>query len=214
MDPADIPSVARPQAPQKPQFDASKAKRWICLYPIYFDAAKTRTEGRRVGKEQAVLNPLARSIASACAQEGFQVYFEATKLHPKDWANPGRVRIELKSGDGRPKRSHIKNKHQLYYAVSRYLQAHPTTADMPMEMPIRGMPMPDKPPGPPAVPRGWKVNDILPLHSAAASGGGVSEDFLKDMMAEMGGQAPGGAIGAPSTSAGASKKKEKKKGKA
>lgn len=53
--------------------------------------------------------------------------------------------------------------------------------------------MPDKPPPPPAVPRGWKINEILPLHSAAVTGGGVSEDLLKEMMAGMGG--PAGAAG-------------------
>lgn len=53
--------------------------------------------------------------------------------------------------------------------------------------------MPKETPGPPATPRGWKLNDILPLHSPAISGGGVSEDFLKDMMAEMGNQSGGAA---------------------
>jgi len=66
---------------------------------------------------------------------------------------------------------------------------------------------------PPAAPRGWKMNAILPLHSPAMSGGGVSENFLKDMMAEMQGGGPAGAIGAPSGSGGGSKKKDKKKGK-
>ena len=47
------------------------------------------------------------------------------------------------------------------------------------------MPTPDKPIPPPAVPRGWKMNSILPLHSPALSGGGVSENILKDMMQEM-----------------------------
>jgi signal recognition particle subunit SRP19 len=40
-------------------------------------------------------------------------------------------------------------------------------------------------PPPPAVPRGWRINDVLPLHSPALSGGGVSENFFKDVMAEM-----------------------------
>jgi signal recognition particle subunit SRP19 len=47
------------------------------------------------------------------------------------------------------------------------------------------MPEQKEPLPPPAVPRGWKVNEILPLHSPAVTGGGVSENFLKDMMAEM-----------------------------
>jgi len=55
------------------------------------------------------------------------------------------------------------------------------------------------------------MNDILPLHSPAASGGGVSENFLKDMMAEMQGLPAGAAAGGPSGSGGGGKKKEKRK---
>ena len=47
----------------------------------------------------------------------------------------------------------------------------------------------------PAIPRGFKMGTILPLHSPALSGGGVSDNFLKDMMAEMGGQLPEGMQG-------------------
>jgi signal recognition particle subunit SRP19 len=228
IDPANIPSTTTQAQPPRRQYDPSKSKRWTCLYPIYFDAAKTRAEGRRVGKEQAVENPLARTIAAAVAEQGLNVVFEPGKIHPKDWANPGRVKIELKSEDGKLKRPHVKNsmwymniskimilidaEHHLYIFVSKYLKSHPTTPETPLELPIQGMPLPDKPMEPPAVPRGWKLNTILPLHSPAASGGGVSENFLKDMMAEMQG-GPAGALGAPSSSGGGSKKKEKKKGK-
>lgn len=52
------------------------------------------------------------------------------------------------------------------------------------------------------------MSTILPLHSPALSGGGVSENFLKDMMAEMG----GGQI--ESSGGEGKKKKDKKKGKA
>ena len=62
-----------------------------------------------------------------------------------------------------------------------------------MELRIQGLPVPEKLEKP-AVPRGWKINEILPLHSPAMSGGGVSENFFKDMMAEM--QQQGGAGGA------------------
>jgi signal recognition particle subunit SRP19 len=74
------------------------------------------------------------------------------------------------------------------------------------------------PPGP-AVPRGWKINDILPLHSPAVSGGGISENFMKDIMAEMAGKGglPGQLAEASSAGGGggqvAKKKKEKGKGK-
>lgn len=45
--------------------------------------------------------------------------------------------------------------------------------------------MSDKLPDAPPAPRGWKIGSILPLHSPAYSGGGVSENPLKDAMAEM-----------------------------
>ena len=62
-----------------------------------------------MGKEQAVKNPLARTIVDAVAQLGLNVVFEATKMHPKDWANPGRIKIELKGEDGKLKRGNVKN---------------------------------------------------------------------------------------------------------
>lgn len=58
------------------------------------------------------------------------------------------------------------------------------------------------------------MGEILPYYSAALSGGGVSENFFKDMMAEMGGQMPGmaGMMDGPSSSASSEpKKKDKKK---
>lgn len=47
----------------------------------------------------------------------------------------------------------------------------------------------------PAIPRGFKMGTILPLHSPARSGGGVSDNFFKEMMEEMGGQMPEGMQG-------------------
>lgn len=59
------------------------------------------------------------------------------------------------------------------------------------------------------------MGDILPLHSPALSGGGVSENILRDMMQEMQGQG-GGAIdgmGAGAGGGGGGGKKKKVKGK-
>jgi signal recognition particle subunit SRP19 len=62
-----------------------------------------------------------------------------------------------------------------------------------MRVRINGAPPPDpsKPFPKPAIPRGWKMGKILPYYSPAMTGGGVSEDFFKDMMKEMQGQVPG-----------------------
>lgn len=186
---------------QTPSFNSTPApehKHYQCLYPLYFDASKTRSEGRRVGAEQAVKNPLAREIVDAVQLLGLKTVFEPGKTHPKDWANPGRVRVLVKEG-GRARNARVKNKHHLYTLVSQHLKAHPTTAESPLRLRIQGMPPPQLPIPPPAVPKGWKINEILPLHSSALSGGGVSENILKDVMQEMqnaqgGGGGPAGGL--------------------
>lgn len=105
--------------------------------------------------------------------------------------------------------------HHLYLLVAGYLQAHPTTAESPLRLRIAGLEASGKAPPPPAVPRGWKINPVLPLHSPALSGGGVSENILKEMMQEMQGQqGVGGPAGGGDGAEGGRKKKEKKKGRA
>lgn len=87
--------------------------------------------------------------------------------------------------------------------------------------------MPEKLPNAPPAPRGWKVGKILPIHSPAYSGGGVSDNPFKEAMAEMQNlqgtpgmpSIPGmpGMPGMPGEASGAGgekKKKDKKKGKA
>lgn len=91
-----------------------KSKDWQCIYPVYFDATRSREQGRRVRKEDAIANPLAREIVEALAEIGeqnkvaLQVVFEPAKCHPKDWANPGRVRVLVKE-DGKAKNAKVQN---------------------------------------------------------------------------------------------------------
>jgi signal recognition particle subunit SRP19 len=105
INPSNIPSAANPQlhtASDGTTFtnaqDESKYKDFQCVYPVYFDKNRSRKEGRRVGVELAVENPLAREIVAACGRLRLETLFEPSKLHPKDWANPGRVKIKLKGG--------------------------------------------------------------------------------------------------------------------
>jgi len=114
--------------------------------------------------------------------------------------------------------------HQLYALIAKHLRAHPTTVQSALSMQIPGFPMPDskKPYPMPAVPKGkgWKMGTILPYFSPALTGGGVSENFLGDIMSQMqqeGGQLPPGMPdmsgmlgGTPASGSPAPKKKEKK----
>ncbi len=178
-----------------------RSKNWQCLYPIYFDTSRSRQDGRRVRKEEGVKNPLARDLVDALQHiqtthsTQLEVVFEPTKTHPKDWANPGRVRCNFTS----PSKGRVTNKHHLLHLMSSYLKTHPTTEQSPMRLQLQGLPPPKDGKVPvPAVPRGFKMGTVLPLHSPALSGGGVSQNFMKDMMEGMGvagGQLPPGLEG-------------------
>jgi len=121
IEPAAAPAVPRqannpPPRPaqtqpmnQVPEPTREIPKHYQCLYPIYFDKTRSRAEGRKVGSELAVENPLARDIVDAVQMLGLQAGLEPEKLHPKDWANPGRVRVLLKNEDGKSMNSKIKN---------------------------------------------------------------------------------------------------------
>ncbi|KAI5466951.1 signal recognition particle, SRP19 subunit [Mariannaea sp. PMI_226] len=216
-----------PQHPNQPpttSLPASAARAtyasYQCLYPVYFDATRSRAEGRRVPAELAVKNPLAREIANACSRLQLPTLLEPEKVHPKDWANPGRVKVGLKKTPN----TSVKNKHHLYRLIAEHLKANPTTEDSPgLRLRVGGVlqPDPNQPYPKPAVPRGWKMGELLPFLSASMTGGGVSENLFKDMMKEMqsggdpmaalmGAQMGGGAGGGADEGNGGKKKKDKK----
>ena len=102
INPQQIPTgpiIASDGTQFQPTTDDSKYKDFQCLYPIYFDKNRTRAEGRRVGLDMAVVNPLARDIVTACGRLRLETLFEPAKSHPKDWANPGRVKVRVKGAD-------------------------------------------------------------------------------------------------------------------
>lgn len=107
--PAPTPAPAQHPMAQVPEPTREIPKHFQCLYPIYFDKTRSRADGRKVGSELAVENPLARDIVDAVQMLGLQAGLEPEKLHPKDWANPGRVRVLLKNEDGKSMNSKIKN---------------------------------------------------------------------------------------------------------
>ena len=134
---------------------------WLILYPIYFDTGRSIAHGRRVGRKQGVASPLAKTIADACKEAGFNVVFEPQKTHPADWSNPGRVRIQWRlegassqpghpgvardafgrvEEPGRPGHPVLKTRKALYGAIADYLRAHPTGHTDPFRVPVPGFP--------------------------------------------------------------------------
>ncbi|KAJ6441921.1 signal recognition particle seC65 subunit [Purpureocillium lavendulum] len=225
LDPADLPGQSPAAGLSADEHAAYKG--FQTLYPVYFDATRSRAEGRRVPASLAVRNPLARDIANACSRLRLQTLLEPEKTHPKDWANPGRVKVGLKKG-GASTSASVKNKHHLYTLVARYLRENPTTeqsAGLRLRIGGQLQPPEGKPYPRPAVPRGWKMGELLPYLSGAMTGGGVSENLFKDMMKEMqgggdpmaalmasqqGGADEGGGGGGSSGGGGGKKKKDKK----
>ncbi|XDT05304.1 SRP19 protein [Nakaseomyces glabratus] len=146
--------------------ELDEVKKFQVLYPCYFDKNRSHKEGRRVPIEMAVENPLAKTISDAVREYGLLSIFEGDKCHPQDFGNPGRIRVLLKEeGKLVPSASKFSGgKRQLMKLVAEYLQKHPTTVGSLRELPY----------GPdfdniefkkiPKV-KGFKMNDIVPLHS-------------------------------------------------
>ncbi|WP_129115027.1 signal recognition particle subunit SRP19 [Halegenticoccus tardaugens] len=61
------------------------------IYPAYVDAAKTRSEGRRVPLRDAVEEPTVDEIARAVQQIGYDAVIERDKAYSREWVPRGRV---------------------------------------------------------------------------------------------------------------------------
>ena len=72
-------------------------KPFIIFWPIYFDAKKTRAEGRRVPKKFAIEKLDKNLLIKAAKQLGYNVQFEGGYKYPKSWWNEsGRILIDTK----------------------------------------------------------------------------------------------------------------------
>ena len=64
------------------------------LYPAYFDAGRSREEGRRVAKKWAVESPTVQEIAVAAKAPGLEPPPEEGKAHSSTpWRKEGRVLV-------------------------------------------------------------------------------------------------------------------------
>lgn len=64
----------------------------LVLWPRYFEARLTRSEGRRVAEDLAVEDPEVEAIAEAAEALGYEVEVDPDAAHPRrPWTATGRV---------------------------------------------------------------------------------------------------------------------------
>lgn len=94
--------------------------RWVIVYPAYLDAKKTQVEGRRIAKHKAVDVPQCSEIKDVCISQGLNAEIES-KQYPREPArdnlHTGRVRVQLRKGDGSFVVPEITSRKDLYHKL-------------------------------------------------------------------------------------------------
>ncbi len=84
------------------------------LWTAYFDAEKSRSDGRRVPKDLAIEEPTVDEIAQAVQQVGYNAVIEREVAYPREpWHEGGRVVV---------KEADEESKNDIVQAVGAYLQ--------------------------------------------------------------------------------------------
>ena len=72
-------------------------KPFLIFWPQYFDAKRSRNNGRRLAKKFAIEKVSHKEIGAAAKRLGYQIEIEGNYRYPKTWwENPGRVAINTK----------------------------------------------------------------------------------------------------------------------
>lgn len=67
----------------------------VIIWPLYFDASKTRNEGRRVSKTLAVTSPKVSELKEAAEKTGLKCEVVVDATHPKmPWLKMGMILVE------------------------------------------------------------------------------------------------------------------------
>ncbi len=65
------------------------------IWPVYIDSQKSKKEGRRISKEDAVSSPKLREISSAAKKLQLNPDIENNKSYPRSWwESSGRVSVD------------------------------------------------------------------------------------------------------------------------
>lgn len=93
--------------------------RFVCIYPAYINAKKTRAQGRRVGKAKAIDNPSVNEMRDILENAGLKVVIESNRLYCREESREpqyrGRVRVQLKNADGSLLKEQFKTKDDLLF---------------------------------------------------------------------------------------------------
>jgi len=93
--------------------------RFVCIYPAYINAKKTRAQGRRVGKTKAIDNPTVNEMHDILKNVGLKTVIETNRLYCREESREpqqrGRVRVQLKNEDGSLIKDQFKNKDDLLF---------------------------------------------------------------------------------------------------
>jgi signal recognition particle subunit SRP19 len=79
----------------------SDKQRWKIIYPIYINAKKKVSEGRKLPVAQCVDRPSVYDIADMCTFLKLPFVIE-DKCYSRDFWERGRVRVQLKDDEGKP----------------------------------------------------------------------------------------------------------------
>ncbi|MFX1295711.1 MAG: signal recognition particle subunit SRP19/SEC65 family protein [Promethearchaeota archaeon] len=72
-----------------------KNKKQFHIYPVYFDASRSRTQGRRIKKKSAVQNPTINEIAKIATILDLNFEIELGVKYPRFWWIPsGRLKVK------------------------------------------------------------------------------------------------------------------------
>jgi signal recognition particle subunit SRP19 len=82
------------------------------IYPAYFDAALSRSDGRRVPQDLAVEDPEVEEIAKAVQQVGYDAVVEREVTYSREYEPRGRVLVQNADDAG---------KSDLLQAVAAYI---------------------------------------------------------------------------------------------
>lgn len=80
MQQSSAPQRPSPPDPLQQQKLLNQTSSWLKIYPVYFDADKSRAEGRRVSRSICMSDPSSIYLCEAISLLGLQIVYENEKV--------------------------------------------------------------------------------------------------------------------------------------